>query len=100
MVKKEPITSSTSRDPRLATLDIHTASSSFGRTSLKSEEEIEQLENHFQSLQVNIYVYMYIHTHIYIYTQIYKCVCGGIYIYVCVYIYIFIYIHKYIHICI
>ena len=46
----EPITSSTSRDPRLATLDIHRASSSFSKNSLESEEEIEQLENQFQSL--------------------------------------------------
>ena len=53
LVKKEPITSSTTRDPRLNTLDIHTTSSSRSKTSSKSEEEIEQLENQFQGLQVN-----------------------------------------------
>ena len=47
---KEPITSSTSRHRRLANLDIHTASSSSNKTSLESKEEIEQLENQFQSL--------------------------------------------------
>ena len=50
LVKKEPTTSSTSKDPRLNTLDIHTASSSSSnnKTSTEFEKEIEKLENQFQ----------------------------------------------------
>ena len=52
LVKKEPTTPSTSIDPRLAVLDIHTASSSFSRTSSENEKEIEQLEDQFRGLEV------------------------------------------------
>ena len=53
LVKKEPITSLTSRDSRLNTLEIHTTSNGSSNTSSESENEIEQLENQFQDLQVN-----------------------------------------------
>ena len=52
LVKKEPTTPSTSIDPRLAVLDIHTASSSSSRTSSENEKEIEQLEDQFRGLEV------------------------------------------------
>ena len=45
-VKKKPVISSpTSR--KLVVLDVHTASSSSGRTSSESDKEIEKLENQF-----------------------------------------------------
>ena len=48
LVKKELVTPSPSIDPRLAVLDIHTASSSFSRTSSENEKEIEQPEDQFR----------------------------------------------------
>ena len=52
LVKKEPVTSSPSSNPKLNVLDIHTTSSSSSRTSSNNEKEIEHLENQFQGLEV------------------------------------------------
>ena len=45
MKEKPVISSPTSR--KLVVLDVHTASSSSGRTSSESDKEIEKLENQF-----------------------------------------------------
>ena len=45
LVKKEPVTSSSSSNPKLNVLNIHITSNSSSRTSLDNEKEIEHLEN-------------------------------------------------------
>ncbi|KAK9986097.1 hypothetical protein SO802_031048 [Lithocarpus litseifolius] len=49
LVKKELITSLSSKNPQLSVLDIHTASGSSSRTSSESEKEKEHLENQFRA---------------------------------------------------